>query len=158
MISRQPGQQIIQCPNCQTTHGIKTGKEPMGGEMSFKKTTEKLPGQADCGMTVIKYAMVDEIQTDCHPHPGQQFSAKRFPRLAILPDKEKGTLSWDSWSRLLGGEWFSLWGPPCPEERMIVSLGIHHKTQLHDNGDGHGYPDIGYLGRVLEELKQSGVE
>jgi hypothetical protein len=92
VISHQTGQQHIQCPNCQTIHGIKTGNQPIDGEMSWRKNSVNIPGYPDCGMIVIKYAMVDGVQTDCHPHPGKPFHAKGFPRTAFLPDNQKGNL------------------------------------------------------------------
>ena len=40
----------------------------------------------------------------------------------------------------------------------VVWNEIHHKTEAHSNHSGHGYPDPGYLDRVLLELAAQGVE
>lgn len=34
---------------------------------------------------------------------------------------------------------------------------IHHKTESNSNHSGHGYPDPGYLDRVMLELVAQGV-
>ena len=40
----------------------------------------------------------------------------------------------------------------------VVWNEIHHKTESNSNHSGHGYPDPGYLDRVLLELAAQGVE
>lgn len=40
----------------------------------------------------------------------------------------------------------------------VVWNEIHHKTESSSNYSGHGYPDPGYLDRVLLELAAQGVE
>ncbi len=40
----------------------------------------------------------------------------------------------------------------------VVWNEIHHKTESTSNHSGHGYPDPGYLDRVLLELAAQGVE
>ena len=55
---------------------------------------------------------------------------KDSPDLQSYLIMRRATLFWDCWSRLSGREWFSLWGPPYPEERMIVSLGMEFITRL----------------------------
>eukprot|EP00092_Neocalanus_flemingeri_P054448 GFUD01064117.1.p1 GENE.GFUD01064117.1~~GFUD01064117.1.p1 ORF type:complete len:696 (+),score=180.27 GFUD01064117.1:93-2180(+) len=158
--AHQAGQQHIQCPNCQTIQGVKTGNQPTEGEMRWRKNNGKVPGYPDCGMIVIKYSMVDGVQEDCHPHPGKPFHAKGFPRTAILPDNQKGNLVLALLIKAFRRKLIFTVGPSLSrgEEDCVTWNGIHHKTQLHDTGSGHGYPDLGYLDRVLEELKQSGVE
>ena len=42
-------------------------------------------------------------------------------------------------------------------DNCIVWNGIHHKTKMIEDGDGHGYPDMEYLDRVTEELISMGV-
>ncbi len=39
----------------------------------------------------------------------------------------------------------------------VVWNEIHHKTESTSNHSGHGYPDPGYLERVLLELAAQGV-
>ena len=161
VIAHQTGQHHIQCPNCQTIHGMKTGNQPINGEMSWRKNSGKVPGYPDCGMIVVKYAMVDGVQADCHPRPGKPFHAKGFPRTAILPDNQKGNLVLTLLIKAFQRRLIFTVGPSLSrggEEDCVTWNGIHHKTALHDSGNGHGYPDMGYLDRVLDELKQKGVE
>ena len=44
------------------------------------------------------------------------------------------------------------------QDDFVVWNGIHHKTQLVENGDGNGYPDMEYLDKVTEELENFGVK
>ena len=48
--------------------------------------------------------------------------------------------------------------PSSGLDDCIVWTGIHHKTKMTEDGDGHGYPDMEYLDRVTEELIIMGVK
>lgn len=160
LISHQAGQEHIQCPLCQTIHGVKTGNQPANGMMMFRKHSAQVPGYPGCGMIVIKYIMNPGVQEDSHPHPGKPYHAKGFPRTAFLPDNQKGNhvlklLVMAFQRRLIFTVGASL---SRGEDDCVTWNGIHHKTQLQDVGNGHGYPDAHYLDRVTVELKQKGVE
>eukprot|EP00090_Calanus_glacialis_P021862 TRINITY_DN33717_c0_g1_i1.p1 TRINITY_DN33717_c0_g1~~TRINITY_DN33717_c0_g1_i1.p1 ORF type:complete len:721 (-),score=164.97 TRINITY_DN33717_c0_g1_i1:237-2399(-) len=160
VISHQTGQQHIQCPNCQAIHGIKTGNQPAEGKMYFRKHTGQVPGYPECGMIVIKYTMVDGVQADSHPNPGKPFHARGFPRTAFLPDNQKGNHVLELLVKAFRRRLVFTVGSSLSrgEDDCVTWNGIHHKTQIQDNGNGHGYPDVGYLDRVQGELKQKGVE
>jgi len=160
LISHQAGQQHIQCPLCQTIHGVKTGNQPAGGKMMFRKHSAPLPGYQGCGMIVIKYIMESGVQEDIHPNPGKPFHAKGFPRTAFLPDNEKGNRVLQLLVKAFQRRLIFTVGSSLSrgEDDCVTWNGIHHKTQLQDIGNGHGYPDFCYLDRVIEELKQKGVE
>eukprot|EP00092_Neocalanus_flemingeri_P102324 GFUD01130881.1.p1 GENE.GFUD01130881.1~~GFUD01130881.1.p1 ORF type:complete len:702 (+),score=200.18 GFUD01130881.1:81-2186(+) len=160
LTAHQAGQQHIQCPNCQTIQGVKTGNQPIGGEMKWRKDNGKVPGYPDCGVIVIKYSMADGVQEECHPHPGKPFQAKGYPRTAILPDNQQGNVVLALLIKAFQRRLIFTVGPSLSrgEEDCVTWNGIHHKTVLQDAGSGHGYPDGGYLDRVVEELKQIGVE
>ena len=160
VISHQTGQQHIQCPNCQTIHGQKTGNQPTEGKMYFRKHNGQVPGYPDCGMIVINYSMVDGVQEDAHPNPGKPFHAKGFPRTAFLPDNPKGNHVLQLLVKAFRRRLVFTVGSSLSrgEDDCVTWNGIHHKTQIQDNGNGHGYPDTGYLDRVQGELRQKGVE
>lgn len=128
--------------------------------MSYRRSGEDVPGYPGCGMILVRYSFKDGVQDESHPHPGKQFHARGFPRVGILPDNTQGnqvlTLLKKAFQRRLI---FSV-GTSLSrgEDDCVVWGGIHHKTQLKDNGRGFGYPDMGYLKRVQEELRQHGVE
>ena len=160
MLANQAGDQHIQCPHCRTIHGVKTGNQPEGGEMSYKKSDEDVPGYPGCGMIMVKYSFKDGIQEEAHPHPGKPYHARGFPRVGILPDNQQGKhvlalLSKAFQRRLIFSVGTSL---IRGEDDCVVWAGIHHKTQVADTGAGHGYPDISYLDRVKQELRERGVE
>ena len=158
-VEHQPSQTYVQCPNCQEIHGIKTGNMPADGQMMWTKQKISLPGHSDCGMIMVKYTMQDGVQDDSHPHPGQPFKASSFPRAGCLPDNEQGNkvlrLLVTAWQRRLT---FTVGRSASRgEDNCVIWNGIHHKTQIRDNGTGHGFPDVSYLDRVTEELRQHGI-
>jgi len=162
LVSAQARQSYIRCPECTKIHGVKTGNQPKeGGEMMYKRLDKKLPGHQDCGGTiVIKYSFNDGIQTEDHPHPGKPFFAKGFPRLAFLPDNQKGNRVLKLLVKaFLRGLTFTVGlSMTRGEDDCVIWNGIHHKTSINDGGNGHGYPDAGYLDRVTKELSEHGIE
>jgi len=160
LISHQAGQQYLQCPLCQTIHGVKTGNQPANGKMMFRKHNAQVPGYPGCGMIVIRYIMEPGVQEDIHPNPGKPFHAKGFPRTAFLPDNQKGNRVLQMLVKAFQRRLIFTVGSSLSrgEDDCVTWNGIHHKTQLQDIGNGHGYPDFCYLDRVMEELKQKGVE
>lgn len=43
------------------------------------------------------------------------------------------------------------------ESDTVIWNEVHHKTEFGSNLTGHGYPDLGYLENVLEELRAQGI-
>lgn len=159
LVEHQPSQSYVQCPNCQQVQGVKTGNMPSSGHMMWSRQSLSLPGYPDCGMIMIKYVMNDGVQDDSHPSPGQPYHASSFPRAGALPDNVEGNkvlrLLITAFQRRLT---FTIGRSVTRgEDNCVVWNGIHHKTSIRDNGSGHGYPDMGYLERVTEELRQHGV-
>ena len=159
VVEHQPGRGYVQCPNCQAVHGEKTGNMPGGGQMLWTRQAASLPGHPDCGLIVIKYTMTGGTQGGSHPNPGKPYSARSFPRHAFLPDNAKGgavlQMLMTAFQR---GLTFTIGRSLTrAEDDCVIWNGIHHKTLISDNGTGHGYPDPGYLDRVVEELRQHGV-
>ena len=160
MLATQAGGTHIQCPVCRTIHGVKTGNQPRGGEMSYRRSDDEVPGYPGSGMIMVKYSFKDGIQDEGHPHPGKAYHARGFPRVGILPDNQQGNsvlalLTKAFQRRLIFSVGASL---SRGEDDCVVWGGIHHKTQVMDTGGGHGYPDISYLDRVEHELREHGVE
>ena len=160
MLATQAGGTHIQCPVCRTIHGVKTGNQPRGGEMSYRRSDDEVPGYPGSGMIMVKYSFKDGIQDEAHPHPGKAYHARGFPRVGILPDNQQGNsvlalLTKAFQRRLIFSVGTSL---SRGEDDCVVWGGIHHKTQVMDTGAGHGYPDISYLDRVEQELREHGVE
>nr|XP_039263665.1 E3 ubiquitin-protein ligase DTX1-like isoform X2 [Styela clava] len=145
------------CPACNKMHGIKTGTQPPG-TMTYTTSQSHLPGYASCGTLQVTYNIPSGIQTSEHPHPGKRFIAHGFPRVGYLPDNNKGRrillLLIEAWKRRLiftVGQSSTTGMDDC-----VTWTGIHHKTEKTSRG-GHGYPDEGYLDRVLSELAAEGV-
>ena len=111
------------------------------------------PGQ---GVIVIEYQFEDGVQDDSQPRPGKPFYARGFPRQAFLPGSSQGQrvlhMLITAFKR---GLTFTIGrSVTTGEEDCLTWNGIHHKT----GANGHGYPDMAYLDRVMQELKLFGVE
>ena len=159
LVEHQADPGYVQCPNCQLVHGEKSGNMPGGQMMWTTRPDISLPGYQDCCTIVIKYVFSNGVQEDTHPNPGKPFYAKSFPRHSFLPDNEKGSrvlrMLMTAFQRRLT---FTIGRSITRgEEDCVVWNGIHHKTVVNDNGSGHGYPDPGYLDRVIGELEQHGI-
>ena len=159
LVELQAGQHHLQCPNCQTIHGVRTGNMPSSGKMMYARHAASLPGYSDSGMILIKYVFNNGVQDQTHPNPGKPFHARGFPRTALLPDNEKGErvlkMLITAFQRRLT---FTIGRSVSRgEDDCLTWNGIHHKTVLRDNGSGHGYPDTDYLDRVIQELNIVGV-
>jgi len=153
----QAGPGCLQCPECQAVHGVRTGNQPLTGDMTWTTITSSLPGHPGQGTIVIRYRMEGGVQGKEHPRPGRAYQALGFPRMAYLPDSDEGRtvlslLSKAFRRRLI----FTVGGSlTSGQEDCITWAGIHHKTKMTE--DEHGFPDLGYLHRVTEELKERGV-
>lgn len=159
LVEHQAGQHHLQCPNCQTIHGVRTGNMPTTGKMMYARHTASLPGYPDSGMILIKYVFNNGVQDQTHPNPGKPFNARGFPRTALLPDNEKGErvlqMLITAFQRRLT---FTIGRSVSRgEDDCVTWNGIHHKTVLRDAGTGHGFPDTDYLDRVIQELNIVGV-
>merc|ERR1712211_190332 len=102
---------------------------------------------------------VQGVKTGNMPSSGHPYHASSFPRAGALPDNVEGNkvlrLLITAFQRRLT---FTIGRSVTRgEDNCVVWNGIHHKTSIRDNGSGHGYPDMGYLERVTEELRQHGV-
>ncbi|XP_037075528.1 E3 ubiquitin-protein ligase DTX4-like [Pollicipes pollicipes] len=150
--------QYLQCPACQSIYGRKVGQQPPG-RMSTRRLPIPLPGY-DCDTIEISYMISPGIQGPEHPHPGRPYKVRGFPRICYLPSTTQGRkvlrLLEEAWRRRLI---FTV-GPSATtgEQDVVTWNEIHHKTELHGNDSGHGYPDPGYLDRVTAELARHGVQ
>lgn len=79
----------LQCPSCKTIYGEKMGNCPRG-EMEYMILNHSLEGYEDCKTLQILYHIHGGVQGPEHPHPGQRYSTRGFPRIGYLPDNEKG--------------------------------------------------------------------
>ncbi|XP_077356389.1 E3 ubiquitin-protein ligase DTX4a [Festucalex cinctus] len=148
----------LQCPTCKTIYGVKTGNQPPG-KMEYHVIPHSLPGHPDCKTIRIIYNIPPGIQGLEHPNPGKPFTARGFPRHCYLPDSDKGRkvlrlllVAWDR--RII----FSVGtSSTTGESDTVIWNEVHHKTEFGSNLTGHGYPDLGHLDNVLEELKAQGI-
>lgn len=149
--------QFLECPNCKTLHGEKQGNQP-NGDMSVTIVPASLPGHPECDTIKIIYCINNGVQGPEHPHPGQPFYALGFPRIAYLPNSEKGqkvlNLLKEAWQRRLV---FTVgMSNTTGLENCVTWNEIHHKTEWQ-NYSGHGYPDPDYLDNTLKELALHGI-
>ena len=153
----QAGPGCLQCPECQAVHGVRTGNQPLTGDMTWKTVPSSLPGHPGQGTIVIQYRMEGGVQGDEHPRPGKAYQAPGFPRTAYLPDCDQGRTVLSLLSKAFRRRLIFTVGPSLTngQDDCVTWAGIHHKTKR--NEDEHGFPDPGYLARVMEELKERGV-
>ena len=144
------------CPLCMSALGVQRGDQPRGGKMGHTVLFSPLPGYPLDGTIKINYEIPGGIQTASHPNPGAPYAPTN--RSAYLPNNRQGQKVLEllktafnrgliftiGTSRTLGLDGVITWND------------IHHKTM--QTGQAHGYPDSGYLDRVLAELKDKGVE
>merc|ERR1712154_184538 len=132
LVEHQAGQRHVQCPNCQTIHGLKTGNMPTTGKMMYTRHSTSLPGYSDDGMIIIKYVFNNGVQDETHPNPGKPFYAKGFPRTAFLPGNRKGErvlkMLITAFQR---GLTFTIGRSMSRgEDDCVTWNGIHHKTVI----------------------------
>ncbi|XP_046396490.1 protein deltex [Ischnura elegans] len=165
----------IQCPLCMRIYGTKTGNQPPG-TMDLAIINSSLPGHPGSSTIQITYNITSGIQGPEHPNPGRPYYAVGFPRVCFLPDTPKGRkvlrLLQIAFERRLV---FTVGRSVTTGREDVVTWNeIHHKTDPgpvmrfgwsndmmaamgHINLSGHGYPDPGYLDKVLHELALHGV-
>ncbi|KAK6967903.1 E3 ubiquitin-protein ligase DTX4-like isoform X2 [Biomphalaria glabrata] len=149
----------LQCPCCNTIYGEKTGTCPPGTMEWYIDKDLHLAGYEDYSTICISYHMSPGIQGPEHPHPGQRYKARGFPRTAFLPDCNQGRkvlkLLIEAFGRRLT---FTIGTSTTTGEQNTLTWNeIHHKTESYGNAFGHGYPDPKYLDNVLMELASHGV-
>lgn len=153
----QAGPGCLQCPECQAVHGVRTGNQPLTGDMTWTTITTSLPGHPGQGTIVIQYRMEGGVQGKEHPRPGKAYQAPGFPRMAYLPDSDQGRTVLSLLAKAFRRRLIFTVGASLTsgQEDCVTWAGIHHKTKMTE--DEHGFPDLGYLHRVTEELKERGV-
>ena len=153
----QTGPDCLQCPECKDTNGVRTGNQPLTGDMTWTTIPHSLPAHLGHDTIVIKYRMEGGVQGEEHSNPGRPYQARGFPRMAYLPDSDEGRSILSLLTIAFRRRLIFTVGPSLTrgEEDCVTWAGIHHKTKMSDGE--HGFPDPGYLYRVREELKARGV-
>jgi len=153
----QAGPGCLQCPECQAVHGVRTGNQPLTGDMTWTTIPTSLPGHPGEGTIVIRYRMEGGVQGKEHPRPGRSYQAPGFPRMAYLPDSDQGRTTLSLLSKAFRRRLIFTVGASLSrgQDNCVTWAGIHHKTKMTEVE--HGFPDPGYLRRVTEELKERGV-
>ncbi|XP_044253813.1 protein deltex [Tribolium madens] len=147
----------IDCAICGCVYGEKHGNQPPG-IMEWGIIDKRLPGFQNYRTIQIVYNIQSGIQGPDHPHPGKEYYAVGFPRVAYLPDCPKG----QKVLRLLNIAWhrkliFTISRSNTTGCEDVVAWNIPHKTEMGPSNSAHSYPDSGYLTRVLRELEALGV-
>ncbi|CAG0885549.1 unnamed protein product [Cyprideis torosa] len=157
----QGAESYLQCPACQTIHGTKRCFQPPDGRMSQTIIRQPLPGYT-CDTIQITYEFPHRgIQPPGFPNAGLPYAGRGFPKVTYLPDNPLGRKVFDlfvtAWNRRVLFELEASQIPGDPTDVVVFNKEIEHKTELW-NINGLGYPDPGYLKRVIDQLKAQGVE
>lgn len=148
---------FLQCPACKKVYGTMTGNRPLTGTISHSILNGPLPGNPSHNTIQITFRFTHGTQGPEHPHPGRQYSASNFPRMAYLPDSPEGLealhglyLAWEQ--RLLFTVGRSL---TTSQDDVVTWNDIHLKTNM---GQGeHGYPAPDHIKDLKQELKGFGI-
>ncbi|XP_071143215.1 uncharacterized protein [Mytilus edulis] len=145
------------CPVCNMVYGKLTGNQPDGIMIECFQNDINLKGYKKCGVIKIFYSFLDGKQSQGHPNPGKVYRGTK--RTAYLPDNTEG----QKVHRLLRRAF---------EQRILFTIGssrttgkedvvtwndVHHKTRIDGGPARFGYPDPGYISRVLDELAAKGI-
>ena len=153
MVNNQPPPPS-RCPECQRSYGVRTGDQPASGRMAVRVDASiSLAGFEQHGTIILTYSFTAGTEN------GVSYSAANFPRTAYLPDTDKGNDVVDLIKLAFQRRLVFTIGTSVTtgHKNVLVWNDIHHKTSMR-RGDTYGYPDPGYLDRVIGELKSKGVE
>ncbi|GFO09845.1 E3 ubiquitin-protein ligase dtx4 [Plakobranchus ocellatus] len=149
----------LQCPSCKLIYGEKTGNCPAGVMTWAILKGTSVAGYEKYDTISVSYDIQPGVQGPEHPNPGRHFFPQGFPRIGYLPDTNEGRkvlkLMIEAWRRRLMFTVGTSYTTGCSD--VVTWNEIHHKTELHGNYSGHGYPDPTYLANVILELADHGV-
>lgn len=158
------GTTYIECPNCHNVAGERWGSMPGNGTMTYKIVPKGLPGYEDYHSIQITYNFQNGIQGQDQPAPGQPFYAIGFPRIAFLPDTEKGRKVLKFLETAFNHQLtFVIAKNQGPHGRngqpdlLVWNEALEHKTDFGPNDKENAYPDPDYLDRVLLQLSHLGI-
>ena len=134
----------LKCPFCNNVTGTQFGTCP-DGTMDTVTSSKSLPGFEKFGTLAITY----EVQNSKHS----------LKLTGYLPNSPEGIRA----EKLLRTAW---------DRRLIFSLGtnasngeedglvwnIRHKTQVSGGVESNAYPDPNYLGQLLKDLEEYGIQ
>ncbi|KAF6034608.1 hypothetical protein EB796_007088 [Bugula neritina] len=145
------------CPVCRVPFAVAEGKQPKNGTMSYQVSRSSLPGHSGSATITINYSIPWEQQGHEHPYPGQPYSGTR--RTAYLPDNTKGRQVLKLLEKAFKHRLVFTVGQSVTSgmNNTVVWNDIHHKTSPTGGPSSYGYPDPGYLDRVIEDLKAKGI-
>lgn len=154
---------FFKCPTCGAVYGLLRGTMPLeGATMTYRIVAKGLPGYEDYHTIQVTYNFPETggIQSECHPSPGQPYYVIGFPKIAFLPDTEKGRRV----LRLLEVAFNSrLTFVIDPSSNQLVWNGneLPHKTEFgsanNKTSSPSSYPDLHYLDNIIEKLQRLGI-
>ena len=113
-------------------------------------------GHSGVGTLVVAFEFPSGTQTDRMPRPGVPYTGRE--RQCLYPDDEIGRRSVTyirrAWTR---GVLFRVGDSRTTGERDVITFGIHQKTSLGGAATNHGWPDAGYLDRLVSECAALGI-
>ncbi|XP_063407598.1 uncharacterized protein LOC134691199 isoform X2 [Mytilus trossulus] len=145
------------CPVCNMVYGKLTGNQPDGIMIECFQNDIHLKGYKKCGVIKIFYSFLDGKQLQGQPNPGKVYRGTK--RTAYLPDNTEG----QKVHRLLRRAFqqrilFTIGSSRTTGKEDVVTWNdVHHKTRIDGGPARFGYPDPGYISRVLDELAAKGI-
>ena len=152
-------QGYFKCPTCGSVYGQMRGSMPLeGATMTYRIVAKGLPGYEDYHTIQVTYNFPETggVQSDCHPSPGQPYFVIGFPKMAFLPDTEKGRRA----LRLLEAAFnarLTFVIDPGSNQLAWNENELPHKTEFTGGSKNSGYPDPAYLDTIIEKLQRLGI-
>ncbi|CAD5110741.1 DgyrCDS111 [Dimorphilus gyrociliatus] len=147
---------ITNCPTCrQTFQGLEGNQPP--GKMFHKILKTSLSGYESYDTICIVYEFESGTQTDEHPNPKHPY--KGTIRYAYLPNSPEGQKLYKLLEQAFQQKLIFTIGNSSTtgKSNTITWNDIPHKTSMRGGPENYGYPDKGYLAKLLQELKLKGI-
>ena len=134
------------CPECGKGLGKIIGSQPARGWMSWTYENYSLPGHPDSKQTIVLQFVFPEGAD------AEGSYEKREPR-GYLPANLQGILLLELFKVAFRRRVMFGIGQSMTFNRRRATFNIHIKTSREGGMVRHGFPDEGYFGRALDELK-----
>jgi deltex-like protein len=141
------------CPTCKTRYAL-PGPQP-SGDMAVQRIRDGCAGHGR-GSLFVQYVFPSGTQGPQHPEPGTPYHGTS--RDCFYPDDDVGWRALELLRRAFAaGALFRVGQSATTGRPNTVVWSIHQKTSTTGGATSHGWPDDGYLDRLLSEVASAGV-
>lgn len=138
------------CPVCSAACGILHGSGPKVGTMTWHESSTSLPGYPGAGTITLTF----DFPAGTDP-TGHYYSSRQV--CGYLPNVTAGLQVLEFFKTAFRRRLLFTIGTSLTLGTRWPTFNIHLKTSVTGGSTNHGYPDPGYLDRVLQELAECGI-